>query len=109
MTLADWLTEQDGRCHGCGFHVASQGCRCPGSDWDVFVRALKDCAKNGVVHQNDVRPRLRGRINPKTIGPLYVKAQREGFMTQIGKEPSRDTQGRNTHHESGIYELRSAA
>lgn len=105
--LDDYLRTVPGRCQGCGFDLEHQGCRCEGSDWDVFVAAVKRVARNGVVHQNAVRPLVRGRIAPKKIGPLYWRAQSCGFMTKIGEEPSRDTHGKNTHHSAGIYQLAS--
>lgn len=30
MTLQDWLTTQETRCPGCGFHPELQGCACEG-------------------------------------------------------------------------------
>ena len=49
------------------------------------------------------------RVAPKRIGQFYARAKREALLVQVGKEPSNDRQGRNTHHDSPIYELRKAA
>lgn len=109
MTLDTWLKSQPGRCTGCGHHVATQGCHCAGSEWDISTAAIKQAAVNGVVHQNDVRPIIRGRIAPKRIGQQYRHALRTGLLVEIRREPSRDHKGKNTHHTAGVYELRSAA
>lgn len=127
MTLPEALGWPE-RCSGCGYHVATMGCECAGtlkfstsasprSEWGVFVTAVRAavcsrplCERPGRhVHQDDVRPRIKGRIEPKHIGQLYRRAKSEGLLAFVGKEPSGDAEGRNTHHDSPVYELRSAA
>lgn len=93
----------------CGYHVESQGCHCDGSEWATFLAALTSAARDGVVHQRDVRPQLRGRIEPKHIGLLWKRARKEGLVREIDHERSDDTAGRNSHRMEAVYELRSAA
>ena len=102
------------RCeHGCHITQHPAFCECSEmTSWAVFTRALETAAKrsrDGLVHQGEVRPLIRNRIAPKTIGRLYSRARREGLLKQVGKEPSTDERGRNTHHDSPIYRLRGAA
>jgi hypothetical protein len=87
------------------------GCRCPGGEWTVFVRALRSVARDdGTVHQGDVRPLIRGRIEPKHIGQLYRRARTLGLIADTGeREPSTDVAGRNTDKTCRIYRLGAAA
>lgn len=105
MSLDEYLRSIEGRCSGCGYDLKAQSCHCPGSDWDIFTRALREVAKNGEVHQCDVRPRIRGRINPQTIPGLYAKAKRIGLITEIRRERSNDVIGRNTNKDEPVYRL----
>ena len=75
-------------------------------EWRVFVDALRRAAKDGEVHQDDVRALIRGRIYHKHIGQLYARARRDGVLVPLRKEQSGDKEGRNTHHASPVYELR---
>ncbi len=116
MTLDSWLRSRPDRCPRCGHHPPTQGhgeaCAPTGpeSEWRLFVGALQQVVRpDGRVHQHDVRPLIRGRVAPKRIGQFYARAKREELLVQVGKEPSNDRQGRNTHHDSPIYELRKAA
>lgn len=112
-----WLRALPDRCSGCGFHPPTQGhrdgCAPPDTreaEWRLFVEVLHQVVgHDGLVHQHDVRPRIRGRVHPKHIGQLYARAKREQLLVQVDKEPSTDAAGRNTHHDSPIYELRKAA
>ncbi|MGZ4521033.1 MAG: hypothetical protein ACXVGA_06770 [Mycobacteriaceae bacterium] len=111
--LTTWARTQPGRCPS-GFAPVQHPtlCGCPSSkpdEWQIFLTAVRSVARGGRVHQGDVRPLLRGRVQPKHVGQLYARAKREGLLIPVGKEPSNDTAGRNTHHDSPIYELRSAA
>lgn len=119
MSLVDWLATRSDRCvHG--WHVPTQGCRdCTPvaaefkatSEWGVFKQALRDATRaDASVHQCDVRPLIRGRIEPKHIGQLWRRARTEGLVSDTGeREPSNDTAGRNTDKLDRIYSLRSAA
>lgn len=112
MTLDTYLKSRPDRCSGCGYHPAHQGCRCETDEWSLFLAAVRQAASaaaDGKVHQHLVRPLIRGRIAPKHIGALYRRAKSEGLLVQVGKEPSRDVAGRNTHHDSPVYELREAS
>lgn len=84
-------------------------CNCAESEWSIFVRALHKVVRDGEVHQRDVRPLIRGQINPKHIGGCYTRAKREGLLREIRREPSNDVAGRNTNKWEPVYELRSAA
>ena len=112
MTIDQWATTRADRCPSCGFHPAHQGCACHKDEWTLFRAALRQAvteANDGRVHQHLVRPLIRGRIEPKRIGQQYTRAKREGLLVQVDKEPSKDSAGRNTHHDSPVYELRAAA
>lgn len=113
-TLDAYLASFSDRCDDCGAHTVQphrDDCRISGdtSEWAIFLAALRAAEKGGEVHQGDVRPLIVGRIAPKRIGLAYKRAIREGVLTFIRKEPSTDERGRNTHHDSPVYELRSAA
>lgn len=123
MTLDQFLATRSDRCHH--GYARNQGCpTCtpaapdPGkagatgaNEWSVFVAAVRQVVRpDGTVHANDVRPLIRGRIAPKHIGPMYVRAcsSSVGLLERLGYEDSADTQGRNTHHGSGVFRLRGA-
>lgn len=79
-------------------------------EWDIFVAALRSAVDTaGEIHQGDVRPLIRGRIEPKHIGQFYRRARKEGLIKFLRKEQSNDEQGRNTHHDSPVYELKGTA
>lgn len=105
--LLAYLSTQPGRCKGCGFDLKAQSCHCPGSDWDIFTRALRESVKNGEVHQRDMRPKIRGCINPQNIPGLYAKAKRIGLITEIRRERSNDVIGRNGNKYEPVYSLAS--
>ena len=117
MGIDTWLRAQPDRCDDCGHHPPTQGhgkdCAPVDSreaEWRLFLEVLDQSAGiDGLVHQDAIRPHLRGRVHPKHIGQLYARAKRQGLLVQVGKEPSTDAAGRNTHHDSPIYELRKAA
>jgi hypothetical protein len=82
-------------------------CNCADmGEWAIFVRALRAAVRDdSTIHQGDVRPLIRGRIEPKHIGQLYRRARDGGLIRDTRrKEPSNDTAGRNTDKESRIYE-----
>lgn len=81
----------------------------PADEWSIFTAALRQAAVNGVVHQDKVRPLIKGRVFHKHVGQFYARARREGLLTLLTEEQSKDHAGRNTHHKSPVYELRSAA
>ena len=79
------------------------------NEWSVFVAAVRQVVRpDGTVRANDVRPLIRGRIFHKRIGGYYNRAVNEGLLERLGYEDSADTQGRNTHHGSGVFRLRGA-
>ena len=79
------------------------------SEWVIFTAALRSAAQGREVHQRDVRPLLRGRIEPKHVGLCYRRAIREGLIREVRREQSNDEVGRNTNKYEPVYELRSAA
>lgn len=104
-----------GRCSE-GFDIATQHpdlCACPAgtqtSEWALFKVALASAARDGRVHQADVRPLIRGRIQHKHIGTLYRRARSEGLLVEVDHERSDDVSGRNAGRLEPVYELRSAA
>lgn len=111
MTLLAWAASQPDRCAR-GFHLTAQHpdlCDCQSDEWRVFTAALRQVARDGEVHQRDMRPLLRGRIEASHIGQQYKRAIREGVIREIRREQSNDVAGRNTNKFEPVYQLRSAA
>lgn len=108
--LETYLRALPGRCQGCGHHVPTQGCKCPGGDYAVFKDALRSVAeKDGTVHQRHMRRLIRGRIAPKQIGLFYRKAKAEGLIVDTGeREQSDDVAGRNGDKLDRLYRLVAA-
>ena len=114
MTLDTYLAQRSDRCSDCGHHVPTQGHGTTCADlteWTIFRTAVKQAVRpDGTVHQAEMRPLIRGRIQPKSIGRLYRRAKAEGLLSDTGiREPSNDDVGRNTDKLDRIYSLRSAA
>ena len=117
MSLDTYLRAQADRCSGCGAHVPTQGhtkaCAPLDSieaEWLLFVEALhRVVGADGLVHQHDVRPLIRGRVHHKHIGLFYRRARKDRLLIPVDEERSTDARGRNTHHASPIYELRKAS
>lgn len=110
--LVEWLGRFSDRCAD-GFSLEHQHpslCRCQdGDEWSVFTTALTTAARDGRVHQADVRPIIRGRIEPKHIGTLYRRARAEGLLREVEHERSDDVAGKNAGRLEPVYELRSAS
>lgn len=109
MTALDtYLATLPGRCTGCGCHTVTQGCRCvliaPSDEWAVFVAAITQAARDGVVSQTNVRPLIRS-IPPKHRGQLYRRARAEGLLIEIGREDSTDIEGRNGDKTQRLYRI----
>lgn len=81
----------------------------PAAERELFVAAIRQVARGGLVRQNDVRPLVRGRIFHKHIGSLWTWAVASGLLEQIEREQSSDVASRNTHHNSGVYRLKRTA
>lgn len=115
MTLESFLLRANGRCKHCLFHVESQGCRCGGSEWSIFVAALRQCVRaDGTISQNDVRPLVAGKISGPRVARFYQIAQAQGdrrLIQQTGTyDDSTDVRGKNHHKACARYEwLGSAA
>lgn len=79
-------------------------------EWATFKAALIKARRvDGTVHQCDVRPHIRGVIEPKHVGQMWRRARSEGLVAELGHERSNDTAGRNAGRMEPYYELRSAA
>lgn len=76
-------------------------------EWPLFVSVLRKVARdNGMVHQGDVRPLVRGRIPAKHIGQLWKRARNDGLIVDTGEwERSTDVEGRNGDKQCRIYRL----
>jgi hypothetical protein len=107
--LEQAIRTHPGRCQSCGYHVPTQGCRCPGGDWVVFRDALLAVAdKQGVIHQSAMRRLIRGRVPSKSIGQFYRRAKSEGLIVDTGeREPSDDVAGRNSDKLDRVYRVGS--
>lgn len=105
-TLDERLKSDPDRCSGCGYHPPTQGCRCPGSDREIFRRALRQAVRpDGTVHACDVRPLVRDRIEPKHIATQWRTARQDGLIEEIGHERSDDTRGKNAGRMEPYYLL----
>ena len=122
MTDLDaWLKTRPGRCPSCGHHVKTQGhgATCAPiapvegaitpEEWATFTTALRQVARGGEVHQRDMRPLIRGRIQPTHIGSCYKRAIKVGLIREVRRERSNDVAGRNTNKDEPVYELREAS
>ena len=78
-------------------------------EWSVFLAALRSAAVDGIVHQDNVRPLIRGRIEPKRIGRCYARAKREGLLVPVGIDESHDYAGKNAGRPEPRYQLREAS
>ena len=109
LTLDQYLTGRPDRCaYGFSPNQHPGACECEHSDWHVFTRAIRSAMKdNGEVSQNDIRPLIRGRIDPKRIGQLYRRARSEGLLVEVRREPSADVAGRNSHHWQPVYRVKA--
>jgi hypothetical protein len=116
--IRDYLAARADRCeHGYAQVQHPIFCPCPGAsvgggdEWSIFVAALRAAVRSdGTVHQSDVRPHIRGRIEPKHIGQLWRRARSSGLVRDTGeREPSDDVAGRNADKLDRIYALRAAA
>lgn len=98
--LPDRCTQGFAPCHHPSF------CNCADlGEYVLFVSALKAATRSdGTIHQADVRPAIRGRIEPKHVGTLYRRAKSDGLIADTGqREPSNDTAGRNGDKLDRIY------
>jgi hypothetical protein len=111
MSLESFLRRQPGRCRSCGYAVAEQGCRCLGSEWQLFLMALRQSVRaDGTVHASDVRPLVRKKIKAQHIGPMYARAHKEGLISDSGVyEMSDDLIGRNAHKPERVWVWEAAA
>lgn len=76
-------------------------------EWPFFVSVIRKVARaDGSVHQNDVRPLIRGRIPAKHVGLLWKRARNDGLIVDTGEwERSTDVEGRNSDKRCRIYRL----
>lgn len=114
------LHTRPGRCES-GYDIKTQHpafCKCsagapvaPPTEWQIFTTALKAAVRDdGSIHQADVRPLIRGRIEPKHIGQLWRRARSEGLVRDTGeREQSNDVAGRNADKLDRVYALGRAA
>lgn len=71
------------------------------------VRLAKE--NGGQVSANDVRPLLPPWVLPQRVGAVFVAMKSAGELERVGKVPSDDSEGRNTHHDHGLWRLRAGA
>ena len=105
-TLDAYLAARPDRCP-LGFHLSQHPhfCGCTDmSEWAVFLAAVRAVVRDdGTVHQCDVRPKIRGRIQPKHVGILWRRAKSEGLVAEAGHERSDDLAGRNAGRMEPYY------
>lgn len=111
MTALDtYLAADPARC-SYGYDLATQHpglCNCQdgreAGEWSIFRAALAGSVRpDGTVGVNDVRPKVRGRIEAKHIGTLWRRAAAEGLIRHHGWESSTDAIGRNADKQSRVY------
>lgn len=73
-------------------------------EWDWFLRILREAATpTGVIDQNEVRPKLRGKVRPARIGAFYRRACLEGRIRPEGWNTSDDLEQRNAGKPTRMY------
>lgn len=109
-TVREYLATLPGRCDQ-GFapvqHPQLCSCGHAPDEWTIFRRALTTVARehDGVIHQSDVRPVIRGHIEHKHIGGFYTRAKAEGLIHQDGHDTSDDRAGKNAGRLEPRYRL----
>jgi hypothetical protein len=105
MSLNEWLTRQESRCPGCGFHPELQGCACEGrrlaaqgqartsaahpDDRAAVDAAIAQLAASGQPFSaNDARP-LHNVTGP-VVGAAFQAAAKSGLIVRVGYEASTD-------------------
>ena len=78
-------------------------------DWSTFLGAVRSVVRDGEVHPKDLRPILRGVIEPKTLSRCYRRAKSEGLFVEAGHERSDDVAGGNTHRLEAFYTWQDVA
>lgn len=106
--LDTYLKADPARCSDCGYHPSQgHGPECapvaPASEWQTFLAALRSSVRDGRISQTDVRPKIRGVVEPKHVGTLYRRAVAEGLIRQDGWEDSTDFAGRNGDKVQRVY------
>ena len=71
--------------------------------YPIFLAVLAEVGVGGVVHQRDVRPRVRGRMESHLVGRCYSRAKADRILTEISRERSNDVIGRNTNKDEPVY------
>ena len=106
-SLAEFIASRPDRCeYGYSPNQHPGCCNCDDAEWQVFLRAVRAAAQDdGTVHQRDVRPRLRGSLDPKAIGRQWARARRERVVSEIGHERSDDRHGKNAGRMEPVYRL----
>lgn len=118
MTL-DTLTRLPGRCTGCGYHVATQGCACAGlaakakgqaiataahpADRVRVEAAIRQLAATGrPFSANDAR--LIHGVKGGTVGATFTALRKEGVIRSCGDETSTDagTHGHRIYMWQGV-------
>lgn len=84
--------------------------RKPADTWDFFLRTIRESVRDdGTVHQCDVRPKVRGQIEPKTIATYYRRARALRLLVEDGTERSDDVRGKNAGRHEPVYRLTAKA
>lgn len=74
--------------------------------WALFVRTLRaNVRSDGTVHACDIRPLVRGRIEPRQLSSLWRRAQSKsvGLIRQVDVERSDDVAGKNAGRPEPVY------
>lgn len=92
------LAEMSTRCDH-GWDRQFQQCPdCTGNEWARFRAILAASVRSdGSLHVCDVRPKTRGKFEPRGLSLLWRRARREHLIEPIGSERSDDVKGRNSH------------
>lgn len=78
--------------------------RKPNNEWSFFLRTLRACVReDGTLHVNDVRPHLRGKVEPKHVGLYWRRAATLKLIRFKEWEQSTDEAGGNSDKLARFY------
>lgn len=78
--------------------------RKPNDEWSFFLRTLRSCVRDdGTLHVNDVRPLIRGKVEPKHIGQFWKRAATLKLIRFKEWEQSTDEAGGNADKLARVH------
>lgn len=78
--------------------------RQPDDSWSFFLRTIRESVRSdGTLHVNDVRPKIRGKVEPKRIGQFWKRAATLGLIRFKEWEQSTDEAGGNSDKLARVH------